>query len=40
MRKKIATAITCLGIAACAAPAVTPQSAGPAPENYKAILKA
>jgi hypothetical protein len=41
MRKKIAAAIICLGIAACAAPpAVTPQSAGPVPENYKAILKA
>jgi hypothetical protein len=40
MPVKIAAAIICLGIAACAAPPVTPQNAGPAPENYKAILKA
>ena len=40
MREKIAAVIIYLGIAACVAPPVTPQGAGPAPENYKAILKA
>ena len=40
MREKIAAVVTCLGIAGCVAPTVTPQNAGPAPENYKAILKA
>jgi hypothetical protein len=40
MREKIAAVIACLGIATCAAPPAPQQSAGPAPENYKAILKA
>jgi hypothetical protein len=41
MRAKIASLITCFGIAACVTPPpASPQNAGPAPENYKAILKA
>ena len=40
MCMKVLAVIICLGITACASPSVAPQSAGSAPQNYKAILKA